>query len=52
MEVFVGIAVLLFMAGIVVASASRRRSDRKLGGAMVAGGLAVVVLAQLALSAG
>ena len=52
MEVVVGFGVLLFMAGIVVACVSRRRSDRSLGGTMVAGGLAVLVLAQLAISVG
>ena len=51
MEMVVGIAVLLFVAGIAVARVSRRRADRNLGGAMVAGSLAVLVLAQLASSA-
>ena len=52
MEVVVGIAVLVLMAGIVVASVSRRRSDKNLSGAMVAGSLAVLLLAQLAISTG
>ena len=52
MEMVVGFAVLVLAAGIAVASVSRRRADRNMGGTMVAGSLAVLVLAQLAISAG
>ena len=52
MGLIVGIAVFLLMAGIVVLGVSRRRSDKNLGKAMVGGALLVLVLAQLAVSAG
>ena len=52
MEIIVGIAVLLLIAGIAVAKVSRRRADKRFGGGMVAAGLLVLVLAQLAVSTG
>ena len=52
MEMIVGIALVLFMAGIVVAGVSRRLSDREFGGGMVAVGILMLVSVQLAVSTG